>query len=481
MSNMKKYIWILMGLFLAAPVAAQQIPLYSQYNLNPFLYNPARTGQRSGLNANLIYRRMLTDIPGAPETRALTLDGSVADNKVGIGGYVFQDFTNIVSRTAGYLSYAYHIKLKEDMRLSIGISAGVQQTKINFEEAEFGDGVMDPVQSNNTQSGVAFDASAGINYQFKGLNVGFAVPQLFKTRVKYLSDDDNVGFQLARHYLVNASYEIPIKKDLFFIEPQVMFRTAEGKSYQIDMGSSFMFKRIVWVSAMYRYNYAVTVGGGVRLHDRFSVGYAYDINTNSLKGEGGGTHEVFVGLRFGKKEDKGLIEAIKNLERNDSMQLDRLNKLDHKVDSLDQQNTKEHGEIRSDISKKDQEIQDLENQVQQILKRLAEEDSANTGSKMDIPSDLVYRGNKEDLDFISGKPDNSYFMVVSSLRTESQARKISEGLKAKGHNVGIVYNKKRSWYYVFLSKPGNLEEGLKELYKMRRETQFKDAWIHIYQ
>ncbi|MDX2003031.1 MAG: PorP/SprF family type IX secretion system membrane protein [Chitinophagales bacterium] len=474
---MKKYIWLALGILMAMPVMAQQIPLYSQYNLNPFLYNPARTGQQGGLNVNLIYRRMWTDIPGAPETRAISLDGAIVDDKVGLGAFVYQDFTNIVNRNAGYLSYAYFFKLKPDMRLSLGINAGVVQTRINFDEASFGDGVIDPVQSNNTQSGVAFDASAGINYQWKGLNVGFAVPQLFKTRVKYLSDDDETGYQLARHYLVNASYEIPIKKDLFFIEPIAMFRAAEGKTYQFDIGSSFMFKRIAWISAMYRFDYAVTVSAGVRVHNRFNIGYAYDINTNNLKGNGGGTHEVMVGLRFGKKEDKGLVESIKKLEESQQLQNERINTLEQKVDSVGKGND----QLRNELQQKDAKIQQLENQVQQIIQDIAKRDSAQTGSSAPIPSDLVYKGKKEDLEFIKGKPDGNYFMVVSSVRTETLARKIADGLEAKGHKIGIVYNKRRTWYYLYLTQPGNLEEGIKELYKIRRETEFKDAWIHIYE
>ena len=70
--------------------------------------------------------------------------------------------------------------------------------------------------------------------------------------------------------------------------------------------------------------------------------------------------------------------------------------------------------------------------------------------------------------------------LVSAYRTESNARKGAGQYIDDGHKVGVVLNKRRSWYYIFLEKPGTLSDGLKELYELRKENQFKDAWIHIY-
>ena len=487
---MKRYIWILIGVMFALPVAAQQIPLYSQYNINPFLYNPARTGQRDGLNANLIYRKMWTSIPGAPQTAALTLDGSLVNNKVGLGGIIYQDNTGIIQRVSGNLSYAYHIKLKEDMHLSLGVSAGVVHTRINWQAAQFGDTQVDPSASNGPNSGVAFDASAGINYQYKGLNVGFSVPQLFNSKAINLVDKNHTGYQLGRHYLVNASYEIPIKS-IVYIEPMAMFRTETGKNFQIDAGATFSYKHIVWLSAMYRYNYAVTVGAGVKIHDRFSLGYAYDITINGLKSYGGGTHEVFVGVKFGKQKDEGIVEEIKKLKEGQQNHDERILKLEQRTDTLDQKTKdlkdnqdklqKDEEQLKNDVNTKNKTIEELQEQVNKLVKGMVAADSAKTGkNQVDLPPDLIYRGKKEDLEFIMGKPDANYFMVVSSVRTEAMARQIAKGMIEKGEKVGVVYNKKRTWYYIFLNKPGGLEDGIKELYKIRKQTQYKDAWIHIY-
>jgi type IX secretion system PorP/SprF family membrane protein len=250
---MKRFFWLILVFFVAGPAFAQQVPLYSQYTLNPFLYNPAFTGARQGLNANLIYRKMWSDIPGAPETRAFTLDGAILDDKVGLGGYVYQDFTGIIERINANMAYAYYIKLSENARLGVGISAGIQQTSINRALVNTGNDLVDPVLANNTGNGFAFDGSAGVSFLWKGLKAGLAVHQLVETKSLRLSNNEEANYQLARHYLLNVSYDIPVVKEKFFIEPLAMFRMSKGMAYQIDFGSSFRFKDFLWLSVIYRY------------------------------------------------------------------------------------------------------------------------------------------------------------------------------------------------------------------------------------
>jgi hypothetical protein len=100
---------------------------------------------------------------------------------------------------------------------------------------------------------------------------------------------------------------------------------------------------------------------------------------------------------------------------------------------------------------------------------------------VDIPKNAVYEGRKEDLEFLDGSdPGNGYFMVVAATKTEKGARMEKDAYAKKGYDVGIVLNKRRSWYYLFLSKPGDFNQGIKDLYKLREKSEFKDAWIHIY-
>jgi hypothetical protein len=104
----------------------------------------------------------------------------------------------------------------------------------------------------------------------------------------------------------------------------------------------------------------------------------------------------------------------------------------------------------------------------------------NPPVNVEIPKNAVYQGKKDDLEFLDGDPGSGYFMVVAATKTEKGARMEQQTYKNKGYDVGVVLNKRRSWYYLYLSKQGDFDKGIKELYKLREKSDFKDAWIHIY-
>lgn len=455
---------------------SQQIPLYSQYYLNPFVYNPARTGDRGNLHANLTYRTQWVDIKGAPETYAATLDGSIKEQKAGFGGFVYADNISFFRRFGGYFSYAYHIRIKEEHTISLGLAAGVMQTTIDQNKA-YTDQPNDPVLATLNR-GVGFDASAGINYRYKGLNVGFSIPQLFQTKLSYLNNKDiPLNYQLSRHYLIHTSYNINIKEGQFFIEPLAFFRISGGRQFQVDVGAKFQYKNLAWIGLMYRSGYAFTPGAGFNVHDRITLGYAYDFAVNDLRTRAGGTHEAFIGIKFGRSEDKGIIETLKQIQQRQDL-------MDQKIDRVVSENDSLRGtneQLRKTLEEKEREISNLRSELEKKLKEFQEEMARQTPPvKVDVPRNAIYEGKKEDLDFLDGDPGTGYFMVVAATKTERGARQEQQTFKAKGYDVGIVLNKRRSWYYLYLSKPGNFEDGIKELYKLRQKSEFKDAWIHIY-
>ena len=170
----------------------------------------------------------------------------------------------------------------------------------------------DPLLKSNLRAGITFDLNIGINYNFKGLNIGFSIPQLLQTKVLGLNSNSTLDYRFERHYLAMATYEISISNDKFFIEPGAMFRFTEEGEFQIDGLAKFSYKRIVWASIAYRYDYAITIGAGLQLHDRFSLGYATDISVNGLQGYASGTHEISLCFKIGKRDNTGLIENIKS-------------------------------------------------------------------------------------------------------------------------------------------------------------------------
>lgn len=502
---MKRLTFFTLTLILAgcfSLLRAQQIPLYSQYYNNPFLYNPARAGEISNLQVHGIYRKMWTDFEGAPETRAITLDGAINEKRIGLGGYLYSDQTDIFERLGGQASYAYHLPLgqKGNHTISFGLSIGFERLDIDEERVEVTD-PNDPLLRNNLSSGGAFNAAAGINYNFKNLNVGFSVPQIIGNDITLVSnDEDNLPeYELARHYLVQASYDYQVIEDVFSIEPGAMFRTTDGNEFQVDGMATFKYKDIAWINATYRYDYAVTFGGGVQVHDRVSVGYAYDLTTNSISDHSGGTHEVMVGVSFGKTDQqKDLIKEIKNkvdtIRMKQAQQGQTIDNIEEQNDTLMEQNK----DFKKTIEQQEEEIEQLKKEINEkvdqfrdTIQKIQEQGGLGKSGKGNratdskgrpLPEEMVKEVDWEDVEFIYGKSDDPYFMTVASFKEAKRAKRKADELNAQGHKAGVVYNKQREWFHVFLEKPGNVEDGLKKLYDLREENpeEFGDAWIHIY-
>src|ERR1044072_5125756 len=123
LNNMKKlFLTSILAGSIIGSVNAQQIPLYSQYYFNTFLYNPATTGVNNETNAFLIHRSQFSGISGGPVTNAFTIDGFMDDKNVGLGFSIFNDVQDINERLGIYTSYAYRVKINDDQQIRFGLS-----------------------------------------------------------------------------------------------------------------------------------------------------------------------------------------------------------------------------------------------------------------------------------------------------------------------------------------------------------------------
>src|SRR5690606_21941814 len=70
-------------------------------------------------------------IQDAPRTYVLSLNGPLEHEKMGIGGYIYMDKTGPTQRTGINMSYSYHVKLNDFIKLSMSINAGVFQYAVD--------------------------------------------------------------------------------------------------------------------------------------------------------------------------------------------------------------------------------------------------------------------------------------------------------------------------------------------------------------
>ncbi len=289
---------ILVGIGTAS---AQQIPMFNSYTLNKFLINPSYAGANGKTNIYGINRIQYAGFDGAPITYMFTADAGFKDKKFGLGGMLFSDRNNLIAQNGFQLSYAYTVKLNDKWNVGMGLNAGAVQWTLNLDQLKIDDPT-EAVLSNYKSNATTFRSDLGLRLSSDKIEFGFALPQVVSSKVKY-SDyvrNSNGKYTTVPHYVANLSYLLSLGNDIN-IKPMVVVRGAKGVKPQIDVVGMLDWKSKAYATLGYRTNYAVSIGGGVRLTKGVTFGYVYDRPVNNIGKYSSGSHEIVVGITLGSK------------------------------------------------------------------------------------------------------------------------------------------------------------------------------------
>lgn len=292
-------------LTLLGQVVAQQFPLFSNYIINGYIYNPAVIGQNERIDARGTFRSQWLGLTGQPQTQVVMLNGRLGKSGFNLGGNFYNDVAGKLKKTGASAMLAYTKKLTEKSNLSIGVTGGF--FRINVLDEVFVQDVVDPTLAGAQQGMNIPDLSMGIYFrQQDGFFAGFSVPQLY--RKKLLFDPtlnlDNPS-TLVRHYYGLAGYTLKIN-DKMKLEPSGMLKISPNVSPQVDVSIKGIFNNMFWVGGSYRSEDAVVAMAGIE-YPKWYAAYSYDVTTSQLRNVSSGSHELTLGIRFGgkcKDEDK---------------------------------------------------------------------------------------------------------------------------------------------------------------------------------
>jgi type IX secretion system PorP/SprF family membrane protein len=335
MNTRRMILAVAIGILLNTDLLAQQLPIYNHHYFDPMIYNPARVGKvYDGLSAFGIYRKQWTDMPGGPETKIFTIDGTVIKKKVGLGLYIYSDNTDILERVNASLGYSYTVPFDDHMGLTFGLMTGVLNNRINYEKLRAKD-PDDPALFENSDLNMGFDASAGVNFYWNRLNAGLAIPQLISKNFIYLDNDNKMKFSPVQHYIFNAQYTFDLKSDIWTLDPHLMLTYVQNAPFKYDIGLMLNWKKMAWLGGTFRSDHAVSITGAIKINKAIMFAYAYDFVYNDMNGYSGSSHEFMLGYLFGAKSG----DMEKNVV-NQGLKIDQLTKdldsLEKRVDTLEQ-------------------------------------------------------------------------------------------------------------------------------------------------
>ncbi len=436
---------------------AQQLPVFNNYFLNPFFYNPARAGTEvDGGRINLGFQKQWDRMPEGPISTYGSWDGRIKSGNMALGATIYHDrTTGQWQNTGGSLAYAYHVPLTKDKAhvLAIGLQAGVSSLSLNgfrpHDEAEVISG-----RSAN------FDLSVGINYHWKGLNVGFSVPQVLGNKVRFRSTDPtfSTSTNVQRQYIFIGSYDAKLgKKKDWTLAPSVMVNfVTKSLPVYLDITLMAKYKHLAWLAVGYNnggglksdgssdkgYIYSNAAGihatAGVSIKELVDLSYTYKAPVGKKSyalsfANLGSTHEITFSFRLKRKTDQSEFE--KNKKRTD----DEIAKVNQKADD----NAKKTDEVDKKVDSLGQAVNGRIDNVEKTA------NDAKTASEK----------NTSDIEKVSARLDNIVYKKFGSVYFEVDKFELTDEAKASIDAFKTKLADMKGNYFIYLAGNASSEGG----------------------
>ena len=301
MKIMKKITILILIISTAIVVNAQQLPQFTQYMINDYVFNPAIAGIENNYQMKTNIRNQWIGVVDAPRTTVLSIYGKHRESNVGLGGVVFNDQVGPTSRTGLSLSYAYHFSLTDKMKMSLALAGGFTQIKIDPNHLHFKE--FEPQAQGGILSSLVPDATFAFYLYTKDWYIGASVPQLLNSNLGFFEDDYletynlNPDGSLERHYFAMTGYKWKVNYD-YVIEPSVLLKSVAPADPVVDIGVKVTYQNKLWLGTAYRTNGDIGVLLGYSIGNRYLIGYSYDMISSGLGDYTSGSHEFVLGIRF---------------------------------------------------------------------------------------------------------------------------------------------------------------------------------------
>lgn len=322
---MKKSTLLLIAALVPFFAFAQQKPQYSQYVINNFLLNPAISGIEDYTDIKLGARNQWQGVEGAPTTVYLSVHSRLLNGQAGaslesrnrqpqsfakyrearsiyrkvtykpwhgIGALVLHDKIGPFSRTEANMTYAYHLPLNENIRLSGGASVGVTQARVAAGSLNFAN---PDAAAGNNRSSFGANLSTGLWLYSSDFYVGISAAEMLGNTISMDSYGGRAG-ESRNHYFATGAYKIGVNQRLALV-PSVMVKWLQPVPVSIDYNLRLLYHDKIWVGGSYRQHDSFAAMGGFTINKTFDLSYSYDSGLSTLKGM---SHEVILGVRLYK-------------------------------------------------------------------------------------------------------------------------------------------------------------------------------------
>ncbi|ALL07143.1 hypothetical protein AQ505_17610 [Pedobacter sp. PACM 27299] len=318
--NIKKLITVFIGLYCLqiGKTNAQQNIQFTQYIFNSLSVNPAYAGYKEEWFVQLGLRAQWLGMEGAPQTATASIDGILdpQDRKMGVGFQITTDKIGAQSSTSATLNYAFRLQLngEDTQRLSFGLGIGAAQYSLKG-------GLLTTIQPGDealpvgNQSDIVPDLRLGIFYNSDYWYLGLSALDIFSGPDKRRDQSSSLNIIRSRHAYMMGGALINVSPELR-IRPSLLIKEDFRGPTSADFNTMLIINDKVWIGGSIRTGFNLwkkptsgmslskenSLSGIIQffVNERFRIGYSYDQVTSALGSSQNGSHEITMGLAFGK-------------------------------------------------------------------------------------------------------------------------------------------------------------------------------------
>ncbi len=271
---------------------AQQDWMYSMQTLNMYDGNAAAAGMYDRASLNLRTRNQWIGIDGAPNTQLLSFHTPIKDKPLAFGVRVMHEGIGVVDRSMAAVHLAYKLKLGEG-ELSFALGGGAAIDRLDLTELNALDDET-LLSSNVQQSSVLTEAAA--LYRNKRFFLGVEGRHLLKNQVDWngFTTDGRTTELLA---MAGANMDLNAQWSL---RPLLAARYAANGRLLPEAQLGAWYSQTFWVGAGYRLESSAYAFAEFRIKRKYRIGYAFGMPTQAWSVGQASTHEVMLGILFGK-------------------------------------------------------------------------------------------------------------------------------------------------------------------------------------
>ncbi|HEU5146364.1 MAG TPA: PorP/SprF family type IX secretion system membrane protein [Chryseosolibacter sp.] len=512
---MRRSFWSSVILIFAASFAnAQDQTNFTQFYINPYLYNPSYVGIDGQSALSIIYKKQWMTIDGGPTIANVTLQTPITP-RAGFGLSITNDARGLLNNSSVLLTFGYNVALADKSFLRFGISGGGTWNTLDMTKLESMSD--DPALANILENNASLTGNAGISLHIKTFQLGASMPTIFEP--SYMSDSEFSITEIKpfQSIIVNASNRFYFGDDKHIFEPYGLYRINANLPPQWEAAGILHLNHVIWVGGSYKQDFGISALAGLKVKNALAIGASYSLQNSGANELNSPSFEVSLNLLFGKRKKDApvysFVNSVKEKEKKpvrksaseviaekrkaeeearkkQQAELAKKKKEEEearqKAEALEKKAREEQAELARQQEAERVRQEEAERQRQAEEARAREEELAKKTEPVvkepETTTPVVtppvrerhetFRRGAHPKELAGGD-----YIIAGVFSSEANASRYTNGLLQLGYGASFGYLTEKKLWYVWIYRSDDIEQARVERDKFRKLRMFKDAWL----